>query len=461
MTETEKIGCLEKVRRFLIHSNIFETDDIDERTIHIQRWSTKVYICVIFICMCVLTIQHGLYVDTQLIEVKNPSLESYIKLRNIYPDINCPCSQISISCQLFATLTPVFHPICSSEFILQTWIEMLVDNMTSFRFPGDFRATASTQFQTLRGLCSFAQTSVNNAIQSFFEQEFISGTLWNEDRWRIEIGAIINEFLNSTFADVQQKISFIRSFVIYNLLVSAIQTPTSLLIDDENDALVINSELNSFIASAIDSYCTCGTDNTCYFPSSFYNATMVNNEAYIAYWILQSQLSLVLNKWFVGCWALESLFLSSFNSSFLYNQTELDLIATYFNWSSDVKLPTALNLTESNNTNSTSGILDDLIETSFVENMLTKLNYSIYFEQCQAKSCFYSIQKHSDFLYIVTSLLALYGGLSIALQFLIPYIVAFLIERLTHRVATSVNDGESEPISFEGVKKTFVPKNFI
>jgi hypothetical protein len=324
---------------------------------------------------------------------------------------------------------------------------MLVDNMTSFRFPGDFRATASTQFQTLRGLCSFAQTSVNNAIQSFFEQEFISGTLLNEDRWRIEIGAIINEFLNSSFADVQQKISFIRLYVIYNLLVSAIQTPISLLIDNENDSLVINSERNSFISSAIDFNCTCGYD-TCYFRSSFYNATMVNNEAYIAYWILQSQLSLVLDNWFVGCWALESLFLSSFNSSFLYNQTELNLIATYFNWSSDVTLPTALNLTQSNNTNSTSGILYDLIETSFVENMLTELNYSIYFEQCQAKSCFYSIQKHSDFLYMVTSLLALYGGLSIALQFLIPYIVAFLIERLTHRFVTSVNDGESEPISF-------------
>jgi hypothetical protein len=326
--------------------------------------------------------------------------------------------------------------------------------MTSFRFPGDFRATASIQFQALRELCTFFQTTLESSMQSFSGDAFISGTLLDENRWRIQIQAIINEFLNNSYTDVTNKVSFIRAFIEYNLLVSAIQTPISLLIEDENGSLVINSEYNSFRPSASESSCTCDQYPTyCYFPSSFYNATMVDNEAYIAYWILQSQLSLVLDNWFVGCWALESLFQSSFNSSFLYNQTELNRITAYFNWSSDAILPTALNLTESNTTNSSSSKLDDLIATSFVENMLTVLNYPVYFKQCQAKSCFYSVNQHSDLLYIVTSLLALYGGLSIALQFLIPPIVTFLIERLTRRVVTSINDGESESISFEGVRK--------
>jgi hypothetical protein len=59
---------------------------------------------------------------------------------------------------------------------------MLFDNMTAFRFPGDFRATASTQFQVLRELCNMSQTALNNDIQLFYDKEFISGALLSENR---------------------------------------------------------------------------------------------------------------------------------------------------------------------------------------------------------------------------------------------------------------------------------------
>jgi hypothetical protein len=115
-------------------------------------------------------------------------------------------------------------------------------------------------------------------------------------------------------------------------------------------------------------------------------------------------------------------------------------------------VPTALNLTRLNTANERNGTLDDLLQTSFVEGMTTKLNYSLYFEQCQIQSCFYSIKQHLGFLYIITSLLGLYGGLSIALRFLIPYIVAFLISRLRRRVAVPIIDGKFELILSEYIK---------
>ena len=138
---TSRVGWL---RRSLLHLNLFETDATDERTVQVQRWSTRVYICALILCISILSIQHGLHVEQWIVETKNPSLESYLYLRNRYTDVNCPCSQISAAFGSFATFKPLFHPICSSEFLSQTWIEMLVDEMTPFRYPGDFRAVASS-----------------------------------------------------------------------------------------------------------------------------------------------------------------------------------------------------------------------------------------------------------------------------------------------------------------------------
>ena len=133
--------------------------------------------------MYILLVQYASNVKTPLIEEKNPTLDSYYKLQNRYSDVKCPCSQLSSLYDSFAALIPIYHPICSSGFISQVWIEILVDNMTAFRYPGDFRATASTQFQVLRELCHFSQTVLNNNIRSFLQREFISDVLLSENRW--------------------------------------------------------------------------------------------------------------------------------------------------------------------------------------------------------------------------------------------------------------------------------------
>jgi hypothetical protein len=458
MVKTEVVGFLRRLGRFLVDLNLFETDDTDERTIHVQRWSTRAYICVLCYFICILLFQDGLHVETRLIEVRNPSLESYIKLQNLYGDVNCPCSQISVSYGSFVMLAPIYHSICSSGFISQTWIEMLSDKMTAFRFVGDFRATAGLQFQILRELCQFSQSALNNDILSFYDSEFISGSLLNEDQWHVEIGTAIAASLDNSFTNVKHRISFFRSFVKYNLLVSGIETSIVLELEMKNGLTVVNLQPISYQVFEKANYCECDNDVICYFPSSIYNVGLFDIYAQVFYYTLESQRSFVLKDWFVGCWALESLLLSSFNNSFLNNQTELNLIAMYFNWASDSILPTVLNLNESNKINGSTGTFNDLLQTFFVENVVTELNYSVYFEQCRAQSCFYSIKQHSSFLDIFTSLLALYGGLSVVLRFLIPLLVAFLIKHLTHPAEAPVDIGEFQSRFCFDLQKRSCPK---
>ncbi|CAF0751207.1 unnamed protein product [Adineta steineri] len=76
--------------------------------------------------------------------------------------------------------------------------------------------------------------------------------------------------------------------------------------------------------------------------------------------------------------------------------------------------------------------IGELIDNLFIEKWSTEMNYSSYFHECSPLYCSYTyIQKKSSFIYTITILLGLQGGLSIVLTWLCPKIV---------RIASKVND---------------------
>jgi hypothetical protein len=437
MTERNRGGCLKRMKLFLVNFNLFETNALDEQTISIQRWSTRVYISAMTICMCSLIVQAGIDINTQLIEVKNPTLDEYHSLEKLHEDLHCPCSQIATLYGSFFIVIPIYHRICTSDFISETWIAMIVDNMTAYRYIGDFRATASTQFQALRELCRFSQTTLNKSIQSFLETEFISGVLLNENRWHIEIDSASNAFLDSRYTNGKHKISFLRSFISFNLLIPGIQTAMTLRNYGNEDQLEVLPNIHPFHADVDAAYCRCDEYDTCYVHSAFYNITTYDHGYFLEFWQPETNRILLLKNWSVGCWALQSVLGSSVTSSFLNNQTVLNMVATYLNWPLDVTIPNALNLTSDS-----TGIVSDLLQTLFTQSIVNSRNYSTYFKQCQVKSCFYSIKEHPSVLYTVTALLSLYGGLSAFLRFLVPRLVLFIAKRLERRKGVDAVGGK-------------------
>ena len=405
MDERESVGRLSRFGRFLIEWNLFETGENNEETICIQRWSTRFYVCLLSFFISTLLVFNLLRVETQLIEVQNPSLELYFKLQNTYADINCPCSQISSLYSSFVKLTPVYYDICSSDFISQRWIDMLVDNMTFLRYVPDFRSTASNQFQVLRELCKLSQATLNTNVQSFFDTELISSSLLEKNLWFVDTTAVIDTFKNTLFWNVNYLISFILSFEKINLLLPGIETSNTIKIVLTNSGWKFTTLINYYVLSENSPQCVCDQDDSCIMESDFYDFDVYNNDGRFVYSSLQSNVSLQLQNWFFGCWILNGVLQSSPENSFLTNQTVLNFIATYFNWSSDSILSTALNLTNSKKTNGSNNTLYDLVQTSFVDDFLVELDYSLYFAQCRPQACFYSAKKYQKFLYICTSLL--------------------------------------------------------
>lgn len=148
--------------------------------------------------------------------------------------------------------------------------------------------------------------------------------------------------------------------------------------------------------------CSCGTDSDCSQPAAIYNDTK----------------SIRILGIRVGCYPLNSVLQSTLEC--LYNQECIHLLLEIFNISQSSI--TAMTNTNSSvfNTNST---IHFLVNKLFIENWQRNVSYDRYFQLCSASSCSYYYSQRANFIYAFTTLIGLYGGLSISLRLLSPLII--------------------------------------
>jgi len=227
----ERESFVRRKRRAFIELNLFETDIVDEHSVHNQRWSTRIYIFVLIFAMMIFLVYTTLQATTKQIEVLNPSLFTYFHLYSKYENVKCSCTEISSSYQTFVELSFLYHEVCQSDFISQKWIDFLFDNNKStIRYAVDFRASASNQFQVLRELCQLSLTEVNDSLEIFYKSEFISGHLLNEDLFNAQLDADILSFQSITISNFRRSLGFMRSFTFANYFMPAIKTAFSLVL---------------------------------------------------------------------------------------------------------------------------------------------------------------------------------------------------------------------------------------
>lgn len=175
-----------------------------------------------------------------------------------------------------------------------------------------------------------------------------------------------------------------------------------------------------------DTECACTDFASCHMSAGFYDIVTFDNSGGVF-----DQVALPPREsipgWYTGCWPVETLLLSTLEN--FYNQTALNRIVYYFNSSSAAEdLFIALN-TSQNSSFDASNTIEELVAELFIETWTKELNYTAYFHQCQSEICTFNINERASFLYIVTSLLGLYGGMSVVLLFATPYVVTFIMKK--------------------------------
>lgn len=160
--------------------------------------------------------------------VHNPSSTTYHLLKSLYSDsLECPCYQISTRHGDFMTASPIFHEICSSDLISDSWIDLLAKTRLFALVIEGWLNEASRYFRYLAALCQLAKKLIDDGLHQFLARTLVTINVLNEEEFQAK--------LNLTF------VQFVESLVI----------GFRLFIETSNSVIQVDQPLNQFYRNQI------------------------------------------------------------------------------------------------------------------------------------------------------------------------------------------------------------------
>ncbi|CAF1007699.1 unnamed protein product [Adineta steineri] len=387
-----------KIRDWFKKVNVF--DDTNRAvSIEQQCLATRGYILLLIISLIILVIYTSLTYYLNTFTITNPSLQQYQQVQRQYglAAVSCSCSRSSIPYSKFIELECDFHPVCTSHFIsdsyLQELFELYNDLDTTYASSNAYtlQGTIFTHFQTLLALCNLAKDFVSDAQQQYLASSVISTYISDVDLFETETNASLANFRTTMSTSFVNSLQMIRGLIQGNGLVSAYSTnwyPFTYRIDSGETIYFKPQYYGS-------DRCNCATSATCTQPSTPF-----------------------IDGYLVGCTPLEALLQSTIEC--LYEQSCVDLLGIYLNMS----LPnSSISLKKNETRFSSTNTTDSIVQQMFVETCSSNVSYNQYFEQCKPDSCSVTLFESGSFIIVVTTILGLYGGLTTFLKLVIPFLV--------------------------------------
>lgn len=424
-------------KKKMIELNYFESDEsrTDAFELRTEILATRLYLALLSVAVVIIAFYISLDVQTRTVTVPYPSQTVYKYLEAQYSStLKCSCQQISIPFREFMSISVTYHPVCSSPFVSDTWVDMLFSPDQGYYYPVDFRASASGQFQVLQSLCELANASVNDELDTLLDATtLLSDQLIDAQSLEVQGNVSSLFFRTSTENKFRRTLRLIRGTTAANNLQSAFQIPATLVFErlpygEVGIAAFANSmkDQNGSVLCSCHSQTTCSLNRTGFFD-------VVGDDMFGNLWIPEASVLALVPGFVVGCFALEALLQARLMC--LFHQTCVNLIQSFFVSTSTNVVP--LDSTETR-FNPESTTVEMLVNEVYVEEWLTRISFSQYYTQCAPISCLYSYSEQNDLLYVVTILLGLYGGLTVVLRLIVPRLVKWVRNRRRTRITTTV-----------------------
>lgn len=394
-----------------------------------QLITTRVYLITFCTSIVILFIYNSSNVETRTFLIKSPSLTVYENLYEKYSStLSCSCNQIAIEYGRFISLEPKFHPVCSSTFVQEGWI---IASQGSFYGGGslgfqEFRAIAPAFFASLASFCLLSESTINDAWKVFNESVLITSQLLGDKEFELRTNSILNQFLLDTIGQFKRAFALIQAFTDSDF--SNAQTNADLLRN-----VLIDFGPTEYLFNSIPKEmgnCSCALSNECQLPVSFFNYGDGSNISAVI------QEFVVPNVYF-ACSIIQAVRASTLECFF--NQTCFDIVLNETASSQSINISILEeNLTRFMPETPLGSVIDELMIESWGEDA----NYTKYYASCLPKFCTYTISLRDNFLYALTALLGLIGGLSAAFIILIPIIVTLILKSLLVRRSRNPVSGE-------------------
>lgn len=148
--------------------------------------------------MIILIVFNLFSTEMTIIHVSNPSLSIYEDLQHWFSaTLRCPCTRTSIVYRNFISLAPIFHQVCSSDFVTDQWLEILRKGYAA-EMDIDWRNKAWSQFQLLSNLCKFANQTVDDALRRLLTASFVTSNALTKVEFETQMNVVVTDFFRST-----------------------------------------------------------------------------------------------------------------------------------------------------------------------------------------------------------------------------------------------------------------------
>ena len=197
--------------------------------------------------------------------------------------------------------------------------------------------------------------------------------------------------------------------------------------------VVGDTESTCFISNNdFDNGCSCGTDSSCASAQGFYcgGLSCVSDSP---------RLNQTIPGLVRSCLLLDSLLASSLQC--FYNASCIQMLIEWRSFVAGDPVPDPY-LSDIHPLDSTiksrflpETTLDPIFSQLFVDDWSNSTNFTAYYNQCAPNQCTYTYQERFNRAYLISTILGIIGGLSVALKILIPPIIT-LLRRIYHHCHT-------------------------
>ncbi|CAF0846332.1 unnamed protein product [Adineta steineri] len=414
----------EMIQKKFIELNIFKHSSNTDRQTKFQRYATRLYLFLLIGLMIIITIYVFLQKSIQSKTIFYPTESQFTQLQEKYPrSLSCPCNSILISYSNFTRIEPQYHQLCQSDLISEKWIHYMKESFKTKILPEfDYRIISTSYFQLLSVFCKQAKKTVVNALEIFLRTEFVSSQVLAQKPFENQINSSIKDWKLTTTNTFKRTIQLIQQIYQGNQLTSS--THTGSFEVDRNSEVYITSK--TFHGS------------NCIL-SSFYNSTVTifTDLANVTHRELRYPVSNI----FYGCYPTQSLFVSTLEC--FYNLSCMLIVHQR------IDSPVPFNFSaldpDLNEYNETIGII---LNRLMVENWLPTVSFSSYYKKCLPLSCTYQYDGRNNIFISITTIISIFGGLSLALKLLIMISLEFINKIFSNNFF--------HPISFNFIKQIFI-----
>lgn len=404
---------IEKLKDELITLNLFTKNAQQEIKIRRGRIASRLYVVFLIICTIILTFYTATKQQVFNEIIVLPSRTQYLELQAKYQDtIKCPCSEISVTYDRIINFDPIFHQICSSDFIRPSWYnEFGILYITSFdkMIPIYY----SSIFRIYAAICKLSTTTVHRSIQQFRSNTYIHSHAIPKIVFNEELNSMIDRFVKTTIHDffytkelvdaIIQAEQYISMSLLFNVEIYA--TTFGSINQEYLRELVMVTDITS--TSGISGSCSCTRDGIC---------------------IRGSPLEAVIGS----CLPLIGVLSHSLQQ--LYEPESFQQLRTSLSY---LNISSPTNTTFLNPNQSTRFSLltsaHDIFNELMVENWTSSIDYDGFYRNCLPMQCSYSYTARPGFLLLISIISGVIGGLNRLLRLLCPILTRIIIrERLTH-----------------------------